>query len=76
MPRVKFITTGHSHLAGNFSAGDTFTGDEAACRHFVEDARCAEWDEVQASGQPAGDEPAAEAQPVAVPVKATAKRRS
>lgn len=59
MPRVKFITTGHSHLAGNFSAGDTYTGDEAACRHFVEDAQCAVWDEVQqvqASGQ--GAEPA------------------
>jgi hypothetical protein len=49
MPRVKFITTGHSHLAGSFSAGDTYTGDEVACRHFVEDARCAVWDEVQTS---------------------------
>lgn len=54
MPRVKFITAGHSHMAGNFSAGDTYTGDEAVCRHFVEDARCAVWDnvqEVQAPGQ-------------------------
>ena len=52
MPRVKFITTGHSHLAGNFSAGDTFTGGEAECRHFVEDARCAVWDDEKVA--PAG----------------------
>ncbi|MDR7331757.1 hypothetical protein [Roseateles asaccharophilus] len=64
MPRVKFITTGHSHLVGNFSAGDTYTGGEAECRHFVEDARCAEWDEVQASGQ---------AKPEARPAAKTAK---
>lgn len=51
MPRVKFITTGHSHLTGNFSTGDIFTGPEEACRHFVEDAHCAVWDEVQTPAQ-------------------------
>jgi len=48
MPRVKFITTGHSHLVGNFSAGDAYNGAEAVCRHFVEDAHAAVWDEVKA----------------------------
>jgi hypothetical protein len=43
MNRVKFTHTGHSHLVGNFSAGDFFTGSPEACRHFVEEARCAEW---------------------------------
>lgn len=68
MPRVKFITTGHSHLVGNFSDGDTYTGDEAVCRHFVEDAHCAKWDVVQASAQPDAA--------TAAPTKAEAKRKA
>lgn len=70
MPRVKFITTGHSHMAGNFSTGDTYTGDEAVCRHFVEDARCAVWDEVQASEQ----QPPAPPSPAEAPAPATRRR--
>lgn len=72
MPKVEFITTGHSHLFGNFSAGDTFTGGEAECKHFVDDAMCAKWVDVQASGHAAPAEA-----PAAAPAKASvAKRRA
>ena len=45
--KIKFTHTGHSTLVGNFEAGDTFTGDAEACRHFVEDAQCAVWDDIK-----------------------------
>ena len=47
---VKFTHTGHSHAIGNFSAGDVFRGSVEMCRHFVEDAMCAQWEDA-----PAGD---------------------
>ncbi|PTT91199.1 hypothetical protein DBR42_04350 [Pelomonas sp. HMWF004] len=71
MPKVEFITTGHSHLVGNFSAGDTFTGGEAECKHFVDEAMCAKWVSVQTPGQA---EDAAKVP--AVPVKTVAAKRS
>ena len=58
---VQFTHTGHSHIVGNFSAGDRYTGDEAACRHFVDEAGCAEWADLPAQHtepeQPPAPEP-------------------
>jgi hypothetical protein len=75
MPRVKFITTGHSHLVGNFSAGDTYQGDKAVCRHFVDDAHCAVWDEEKQAAAPAASVVQASGQAVK-PAKAAAKPRT
>ena len=58
---VKFTHTGHSHAIGNFSAGDVFRGPVEMCRHFVEDAMCAQWEDAPAGDAPAGDAPAGDA---------------
>lgn len=55
MPRIRFTHTGHSHLIGNFAAGDLYTGSPEACRHFVDEARCAEW--ADTSADPSGAAP-------------------
>ena len=57
MRNIKFTHTGHAHAIGNFEAGDVARNlpDDVA-RHFVEDARCAVYDDQMA-------EPAPEAQP-------------
>lgn len=50
MRNIKFTHTGHAHAVGNFEAGDVARNlpDDIA-RHFVEDARCAVYDDVEAA---------------------------
>ncbi|MCZ8073841.1 MAG: hypothetical protein O9341_06885 [Paucibacter sp.] len=78
--RIKFTHSGHAHAVGNFQAGDIFTGDPALCRHYVEEAGCAEWAplpppaaDAPAADAPAADAPAADA-PAAAPKPGRAKR--
>lgn len=71
MPAVKFKCTGHVSGHGNFSAGDIFRGDEAMCRHLVEDAHCADWHEVE----PAAATPEPVATDAAKPAKKTTRAR-
>ena len=46
MRNIKFTHTGHAHAVGNFEAGDVARNlpDDIA-RHFVEEARCAVYDD-------------------------------
>ena len=43
---IEFTHNGHSHAVGSFKTGDLFTGDAEICRHFVEDARAANYVEI------------------------------
>ena len=46
MRNIKFTHTGHAHAIGNFEAGDVARNlpDDVA-HHFVEEARCAVYDD-------------------------------
>lgn len=59
MPRIKFISSGWSAVFGAFSPGDTLTCGEAEARHFVVDAKAAEYVEPPQHGAAA---PAADAE--------------
>lgn len=48
MKQIKFTATGCSTWTGNFSPGDIARLDDAAAKHLVEEARCAEY----VSGEP------------------------
>jgi hypothetical protein len=43
MQQIKFTHTGHSAAFGSFQAGDLLRCSDAAARHFVVDAGCAEY---------------------------------
>jgi len=79
---IKFTASGCSATYGNFAPGDLLRCPEAAARHFVDEARCADWADQAHKADPAADfqdtqpaaNPAAAPDPAAEPAKPARKR--
>ncbi len=74
---IKFTAGGSSATYGNFAPGDLLRCPEAAAKHFVEEARCAEYADQAHKANPAADfqdtQPAAE--PAEAPAEAAPRAR-
>jgi len=62
---IKFTAGGSSATYGNFAPGDLLRCPEAAARHFVEEARCADWADQAHKADPAAE--FQDTQPAAAP---------
>ncbi len=74
MRKIKFTHTGSSAIVGNFSADETLVCTEAMGRHFVEEARCAVWDDLEPTPAPAPAPAEAAPQPAPTPAPRRARR--